>query len=256
MKKRELVVAAFAICLSRLVFNACVAHAETPTGSEKTALQSEDGVTAKKEIRFDTLLEYKDVVVLLVEPDGIKIRHSDGVKKLRFELLPPEIRSQLGIQDSLAQEYRQEMAHLAKENAKKDALVQELVKQKRVVNAVIQQVTEGGVLLKRWGVYTTTEKVAKKVPYEVMVGGPTGLYPKQRGRTVTQYRTEWVNAQGVFPDVVFVSCDTSRYSVDDDFKAVIYPYGMLTYKTSRGDSKTVLHYTVDLDSAAVRLLEN
>lgn len=55
-----------------------------------------------KEIRFDQLLDYKNVVVLNVYSNGIRIQHSDGIKTLRSVELPPEVRGKLGLAEPVS----------------------------------------------------------------------------------------------------------------------------------------------------------
>lgn len=55
-------------------------------------------------------VKYKAYRITKVEPDGIRIEHSDGVAKIRLEQLPPVMAAQLKLDPAKAAEHREKMA--------------------------------------------------------------------------------------------------------------------------------------------------
>jgi hypothetical protein len=56
-----------------------------------------------------TLLELRDVRVMKVEPDGLRVMHSSGTAKVPYERLPDELLAKYGIDSSKAREHRAEV---------------------------------------------------------------------------------------------------------------------------------------------------
>jgi hypothetical protein len=52
--------------------------------------------------------EYKDVTVVKVEPDGLRIRHESGTAKIPFSELPVSIQKKYGYDQAAAESYRKE----------------------------------------------------------------------------------------------------------------------------------------------------
>lgn len=67
---------------------------------------------------------YKDAKLMKVEPDGLRILHHQGVAKLSIELLPDDLKKEMGLREDQAKIYRDQ------EEAKKI----ERIKQGRAVN--------------------------------------------------------------------------------------------------------------------------
>ncbi len=60
-------------------------------------------------IRLPLLLQYRDVTVTKVDPDGINITHDSGLAKVPFEKLSPELQAKFGGFDAAkAAEFRQQ----------------------------------------------------------------------------------------------------------------------------------------------------
>lgn len=64
-----------------------------------------------------TMMELREVRVLKVEPDGIRVMHSMGMAKIPYESLPEELRAKYGISSSSAQKHREETQAAATEAA-------------------------------------------------------------------------------------------------------------------------------------------
>ncbi|MEX1049310.1 MAG: hypothetical protein WED15_07265 [Akkermansiaceae bacterium] len=196
-------------------------------------------------MKFETLLDYKNVTVTKVEPDGIRIVHESGVAKIQIEKLPEEIRTQLGLSDDAAKEHRemlQEKREVALDFAKKQ---QALASKRLIFTGNVFQVTDGGLLLRNVA-YTDGTKEEKKVPYKVKIGGPTGLNPNARTTYETRYNSEWVLKVRAFADwPIFVGCDTSGYVDGSTFSSVVYQHGTFSYTNVQGATKTIPSYTTN-----------
>lgn len=53
---------------------------------------------------------YRDIVVIAVQPDGLRITHSEGAGKIPYEALPTEVAAPYHFDPQAAQEYRQREA--------------------------------------------------------------------------------------------------------------------------------------------------
>lgn len=89
-----------------------------------------------EKIRFDELpLEdgtaLKNAVVLKVEPDGVRVEHSAGVSKVKFEQLPESVQKQFSFDRGQAEKFREEKA------AAREALA--ATERKARVEAVLEQ---------------------------------------------------------------------------------------------------------------------
>lgn len=55
-----------------------------------------------------TMMELREVRVMRVEPDGLRVMHSMGMAKVPYEALPEDLRLKYGINSSDAQKHREE----------------------------------------------------------------------------------------------------------------------------------------------------
>ena len=199
----------------------------------------------EEKMKFDKLLNYTNVTVTKIEPDGIRILHESGAAKIPIENVPEDIRNKLGMSQDAAADHRakiKEQQQAAAVVAKKQAV---LTQSRLIFSGSIFQVTEGGVLLK--DVYFTDgTKEEKQVPYQVTSGGPSGLHPDARVTTETRYKSEWVLKVRSYPSwPVFVECDNAKYVDGDDFSSTVYMNGTFPYTNIQGARKTVPSYTTD-----------
>lgn len=218
---------------------------------------------ATKEVRFDTLLGYKNVVVVKVEPDGIRIRHSDGAGRIPIEKLPPEIASQFWLDGHQAARYRQETGSKERAKSEIDAALREIQTKKLiVVGHVIQIIKDDsreGILLRN-AVAKSPNKVAKQVPYQVQTDGPSTMNPRRPKSFTTKYKIVMEDKILPIEDLVYVECDTSNlsemsgpYDVSEKciFRGAIYPCGTISYTTKSDRKKAVNAYTTSDLSAIV-----
>lgn len=57
-----------------------------------------------------TIFEIREVRLIRVEPDGLRVYHSTGMAKVPFELLPKELRTKYGFKIDAAREHRKAVA--------------------------------------------------------------------------------------------------------------------------------------------------
>ena len=199
-----------------------------------------------EQTKFDELLGYKNVVVTKVEPDGIRIRHESGMKKLKIEDLPKEIREKFGLNEGAAREYREAALNQEKEAAKAEqasyeqqAALQRAEFLKYTVRGKIQQITPLGVLLRETSAFRITEQ---QIPYEVKVDGPTAFEPNRKVKTETRYKLGKAPAyKEKLSRLVFVKCDVSKYkdSSKPDLEIEAYEMGDFIYRNSRVDTFSI-----------------
>ncbi|MBX7210663.1 MAG: hypothetical protein K1X78_20315 [Verrucomicrobiaceae bacterium] len=80
---------------------------------------------------------YRQVHILTVEPDGLKISHEAGTSKIGYEKLPVELRARYKFDPAAAAEYRTKMEAQQKEISKRiaDERVAEVMKQAQVAES-------------------------------------------------------------------------------------------------------------------------
>ncbi|HEX2750163.1 MAG TPA: hypothetical protein VHM91_19305, partial [Verrucomicrobiales bacterium] len=93
---------------------------------------------AKEKITFDDLLledgtTLKNVVVLKVEPDGLRLEHKNGVSKVKFEELPEMVQKQFAFDRNKAEEFRlnQETAKEARAAEERRIRVEGILQQRK-----------------------------------------------------------------------------------------------------------------------------
>lgn len=96
------------------------------------------GLTAKEKMTYDDLLledgtTLKNVVVLKVEPDGLRLEHKNGVSKVKYEELPEMVQKQFTFDRDKATEFRvaQETARENKAAEERKARVEQILQQRR-----------------------------------------------------------------------------------------------------------------------------
>lgn len=196
---------------------------------------------------FDELLRFKKVIVRKFEPDGLRIRHEQGVCKVTFEELPEDVRQKYGMTLEGAQAYREKVRAISLKHAQFNLYQEALKSSKLWVSGEILQVLPDGILL-RFASAETTKKVAKKVPYKVEIDGPTGLHPDRPRRFRTEYKTEWIPESVNLGSLVFVRCESHSLSEGQAYKADIYPNGSYSYVSVGGGIRVVASYETDLVS--------
>jgi hypothetical protein len=206
-------------------------------------------LAAEDKIKFDTLLDYKNVTVTKVEPDGIRIMHESGAAKIPIEKIPEDIRKQLGMNEDAAKAHREVVRAQEQKAAVQDQKQQLLATKRLIFKGSVFQVADGGLLLRNVS-YTdgTIRKVEKKIPYKVQTGGPNAMYPNAKTTYETRYKTEWVEVQDVRSfgeNIIFVECDTSGYVDRSVFSGTVYPNGTYAYTSLIGARNTIPAYTTD-----------
>ncbi len=196
-------------------------------------------------MKLDTLLDYKQVTITKVEPDGIRIIHESGAARIPYERIPDDLRTKLGMNQEVADAHRDMVKEQQQKVAEHNQKQQVLQKSRLFFAGTVFQVTEGGVLLK--GVsFSDGTKEEKKIPYQVRTGGPSALHPDARVKTETRYKTEWVLKVRAFENwPIFVECNTAGYADGDEFSSAVYTNGTYAYTNVQGARKTIPAYTTD-----------
>jgi hypothetical protein len=203
-------------------------------------------------MKFDKLLDYTNVTVTKIEPDGIRIMHESGVAKIPFERVPEDVRTKLGLNQEAAEAHRQNVQAQQQRIAEANKKQQVLEKARLIFVGSIFQVTDGGLLLRDVS-YTDGTKEEKKVPYKVKTGGPTGLNPNARTTYETRYKSEWVlKVRSMSSWPIFVECDTAGYVDGDQFSGHVYSNGTFAYTNTQGARKTIPSYTTDASKVLAR----
>ncbi len=200
--------------------------------------------------KYDRLLNYENVTIRKVEPDGIRIFHSGGIAKIPLESLPAEIAVDLGLNQEDADLHRENVAVARQEAAVRAQENAYLKEQGGELSGRVFHVESGKGLLLHGVRFDDGKKKQIKVPYQVRTGGPTGLYPDRPVTYETRYRLEWVPDRLVF-DTVRVECDTRRFIDGSRFKAKAYLMGKYTYQDTEGAEHTVARFSTDPEQALV-----
>ena len=79
------------------------------------------GDTVKPEMKYDEFLGYKNVNITRVEPDGLRIMHQNGTRKINFEDLPVDVRNKFRLDEKTALEYRAKMKEIQARRDKAEA---------------------------------------------------------------------------------------------------------------------------------------
>lgn len=202
-----------------------------------TALSAQEGT------KYPKLLDYEDVVVRKVEPDGIRIIHKGGVAKIPIELLPPEIVAELGLNPDDAALHRKNSGVAENEAARRQQAADFLKSRVTTLSGTILQVKDGGFLLSP-ARFTTGKTKEVKVPYTIREGGPTTLQPNRKATVRKGYKTETV-PETVTVDVAWLACDTSPYIDGMKFEKSVYVLGKFNYVGVDGAERTVPSFTTD-----------
>jgi hypothetical protein len=198
-------------------------------------------ILAAEKPKFKTLTTtkgktYEDVTVMKVKTASIFVMHKTGGANIKVEDLTPETQKALGIDMGKVSDIKLKQSTDA------------LLKVARIgMMGTVLQVLEDGVLVN--GAYErkqTRRKIKYKESYQVKVGGPTGLHPNSRAKTITRYRDKWkwvTNNKTINYGLIYVQCDTSRFVDGSDFNFYVYSYGKHSYSSVGGSVKTVEKYT-------------
>lgn len=188
--------------------------------------------------------EYLGVTVTEKRPDGVSVVHESGACRIKLEDLSDEAQSVLGGFDAkAAHEFRQESNdQIAKANRTIQA-VEAVEFHGRLFGGTIFQVSDGGVLLKN--IYCQNKgKVEKKVSYQVLVSGPSGLYPNAPKKFDTRYKSEMVDApDSMIRGPIFVACDIGGFVDGAFFSAIVFPTGPYSYTNIEGAKTTINGFT-------------
>jgi hypothetical protein len=163
-------------------------------------------------MKFDKLLDYTNVTVTKIEPDGIRIIHESGAVKIPYENIPEETRVKLGMNQEAADSHRKNV-QVQEQRITAAIKKQQVLDQARFtfVGSVLQ-VTDGGLLLIGKG-YTDGTKEKKKISH-----------------------MKWP---------IFVECNTSGRVDGDRFSGHIYRNGTFAYTNTQGARMTIPAYTTD-----------
>jgi hypothetical protein len=203
-------------------------------------------------MKFDKLLDYTNVTVTKIEPDGIRIIHESGAAKIAYENVPEEVRAKLGMNQEAAEAHREKVQIQQQQIAEANKKQQVLAKARLTFVGSIFQVTDGGLLLRDVS-YTDGTKEETKIPYKVQSGGPSGLHPNAPVTYTTHYNSEWVlKVRSMSSWPIFVECDTSGYADGDQFSGNVYANGTFAYTNTQGARKTIPAYTTDASKVLER----
>ncbi len=207
-------------------------------------------VSAQEGKKYAKLLDYENVTIRKVEPDGIRIFHSGGIAKIPLEELPAEIAVDLGLNQEDAELHRGNVAVARQEaavRAQENAYLKDI---EGTLSGRVFHVEAGKGLLLHGVRFDDGKKKQIKVPYQVRTGGPTGLYPDRPVTYETRHRLEWVPDALVF-DTVRVECDTRRYVDGSRFKAKAYLMGKYSYQDTDRGEHTVARFSTDPDQVLI-----
>lgn len=211
-------------------------------------------VLAEEPIKFTKLLEYENVEVLKIEPDGIKIRHSGGIRKIPVELIPEGERKQLGLTTEGVDFYRRWKAEEDARQERLTAVTERLQKESFTVEGFVFQIINGKGILLDGAVRKNARLLSKKEPYWIQTRAPA-LSKDQRPRTQELYRiiNEYEDEK---IGLIFIYCPTANLVEQMQFTQRIYPINSYTSTTLKGAPQLVQHYTTNLqDAIAKRLRE-
>ena len=176
-------------------------------------------------MKFDNLLDYTNVTVTKIEPDGIRIIHESGAAKIPYESVPEDIRVKLGMNQEAADAYRQKVQVQQQQTAEATKKQQVLDKARLIFHhSTIFQVTDGGLLLRDVS-YTDGKTYYPKNPKK-----------ENEKRVLRLLSMSWL---------IFVSCDTSGYVDGGGFSGNVYTNGTFAYTNTQGARKTIPAYTTD-----------
>jgi len=193
--------------------------------------------------KFDKLLDYEDVVIRKVEPDGIRIMHKGGIAKIAFERLPPELVAELGLNPEDAELHRKNATVAESEATTRQQGADFLKSRITKLTGIILQVKDGGMLLSP-AVFTTGKTKEIKVPYTVQEDGPTTLQPHRKPKIVKGFNTKTV-PEVITVEVAWLSCDTKPYIDGMKFEKDVYAVGKYSYVGTDGAERTVPSFTTD-----------
>jgi len=199
----------------------------------------------KEKENFEELCGYKDVTVLKVKANEIRIMHESGVAALRFVQLSPEMRAHFGMTlEGAVTETLNEIEEVLKKEAarrRKALLESEGVK----LHGNVFSVSSVGVLLDDVS-FSSLKKEQVKRRRVVKFGGPTGLHPDRPYQYRSWIDTEWVYKWKTHKGLVFVHCDTKGIAKNEFIKRTVYPYPLpFTYVTVGGGKNSVKAFTTD-----------
>ncbi len=200
-------------------------------------------LSAQEGKTYPKLLDYEEVVVRKVEPDGIRIIHKGGVAKIPLERLPPEIVAELGLNPDDAALHRKNTGVAENEAARRQQAAEFLKSRVTTLSGTILQVKDGGFLLSP-ATFTTGKTKEIKVPYTIREGGPTTLQPNRKPVVRKGFKTETV-PETVTVEVAWLACDTRNYIDGMNFEKSVYVHGKFNYVGVDGAERTVPSFTTD-----------
>lgn len=193
--------------------------------------------------KFDKLLEFEDVTIRKVEPDGIRIMHKGGIAKIAIERLPPEVVAELGLNAEDAELHRSNTKVAESEAATRQQAADFLKARVTKLSGTILQVKDGGLLLSPAS-FTTGKTREIKVPYTIREGGPTTLQPNRKVVVRKGFKTETV-PETIVVEVAWLACDTRPYIDGMKFEKEVYLHGKYRYVGVDGAERTVPSFTTD-----------
>lgn len=207
-------------------------------------------------------LGYKNVTILAIDLDGVRIRHEGGVKTIPTEKLSPEAREKLGLNkmglSDLTPEglesYRKAKAE-EKANAERMQILTTRLQNEGFIicGTILQVIPDEGVLLK----YASNSKV-RAVDRQVTknVYRPPPALAKDQSKMIREAvtTTEKDYEQDYYGNV-FVECPTAGLIDEQPFELKVYPIGSYTYPSKAGVDRTVKKFTFDFKAALQFKLE-
>ncbi|MCW1923756.1 serine protease [Luteolibacter arcticus] len=205
------------------------------------ALVTLSAAFAQEGRKFDKLLTYEDVVILKMEPDGIRVMHKGGIAKIAFERLPPELVAEFGLNPEDAELHRKNTTVAESEAATRQKGADFLKSRVTKLSGTILQVKEGGMLLSP-AIFTTGKTTEIKIPYTIQEDGPTTLQPHRKPKLRKGYKTETV-PETITVEAAWLSCDTKPYIDGMRFEKDVYTVGKFSYVGTDGAERTVPSFT-------------
>lgn len=182
---------------------------------------------------------FQNVTVIRVEPDGISIRHSSGITKIRYSNLPESIRSRFGYDVDNAQAYSVAQLKAATET---QTSAQIYARKITVKLTILQTIPQGAL------VSASVPVIVERSKAETQNLAPAGL-PNYVTTTKRWNETEY----RPFASLIFVR-GLSGLEKDETWEGTIYPAGTCKYTTVTDVEKTVLQYSINLQDATYATL--
>jgi hypothetical protein len=226
--------------------------------------------------------EFKNASVTKVEPDGITIDTDDGVEKIPFVLLPPDIQkkfnydpqksaayaaanakaqadaveqSKLALQqqqEAQAAKIRQNQQIMQQQAAEAKAAALAKQNQQAMIAKVTQKPPPGETSTPGVHVLRVSGRVLQVLKNGILLGDWTN-------ETLEPYKDEkgiWHGGGNEMDEPLMIVGDSSNFVDGDKYNGVVYPAGKFSYTNTLGATKTIWRYATSPELALKYLNED